>query len=62
MVFAICPHLINCLLCCSMATVSELVDEGDIPEERKADVKRVLHDLAMPCWLNWIPLKVTFLS
>ena len=28
-----------------MATVSELVDKGDIPEERKEDVKRVLHDL-----------------
>ena len=28
-----------------MATVSELVDKGDIPEERKDDVKRVLHDL-----------------
>ncbi|KAL3131099.1 hypothetical protein ABBQ38_000410 [Trebouxia sp. C0009 RCD-2024] len=28
-----------------MATVSELVDKGDIPEERKNDVKRVLHDL-----------------
>ncbi len=34
-----------CLLCCSMATVSELVDKGDIPEERKDDVKKVLHDL-----------------
>ena len=28
-----------------MATVSELMDKGDIPEERKKDVKRVLHDL-----------------
>ena len=28
-----------------MATVSELVDKGDIPEARKDDVKRVLHDL-----------------
>ena len=28
-----------------MATVSELVDKGDIPEERKDDVKRVLRDL-----------------
>ena len=28
-----------------MATVSELVDKGDIPEERKNDAKRVLHDL-----------------
>ena len=28
-----------------MATVSELVDKCDIPEERKKDVKRVLHDL-----------------
>ena len=28
-----------------MATVSELVDKGDIPKERKNGVKRVLHDL-----------------
>ena len=28
-----------------MATVSELVDKGDIPKERKNDVKRVLHEL-----------------
>ena len=28
-----------------MATVRSLVDKGDIPEERKDDVKRVLHDL-----------------
>ena len=28
-----------------MATVSELVDKGDIPEERNNDVKKVLHDL-----------------
>ena len=28
-----------------MTTVSELVDKGDIPEERKDNVKRVLHDL-----------------
>ena len=33
------------MLCCSMATVSELVDKGDIPEERKDNVKSVLHDL-----------------
>ena len=33
------------MLCCSMTTVSELVDKGDIPEERKDNVKRVLHDL-----------------
>ncbi|KAL0042669.1 hypothetical protein WJX79_007412 [Trebouxia sp. C0005] len=29
----------------SMTTVSELVEKGDIPEERKDNVKRVLHDL-----------------
>ncbi|DBB04240.1 TPA: Mitogen-activated protein kinase kinase kinase kinase [Trebouxia sp. C0004] len=29
----------------SMATVNELVEKGDIPEERKDNVKRVLHDL-----------------
>ena len=28
-----------------MTTVSELVDKGDIPEERKEHVKNVLHDL-----------------
>ncbi len=28
-----------------MTTVSELVDKGDIPEERKDDVKKVLHNL-----------------
>ena len=28
-----------------MATISELVDKGDIPEERKFGVKKVLHDL-----------------
>ena len=28
-----------------MTTVSELVDKGDIPEERKDSVKKVLHDL-----------------
>ncbi|KAL0023265.1 hypothetical protein WJX77_001050 [Trebouxia sp. C0004] len=28
-----------------MATVNELVEKGDIPEERKDNVKRVLHDL-----------------
>ncbi|DBA72461.1 TPA: hypothetical protein ACH3X2_010484 [Trebouxia sp. C0005] len=28
-----------------MTTVSELVEKGDIPEERKDNVKRVLHDL-----------------
>ncbi|KAL0026248.1 hypothetical protein WJX77_005732 [Trebouxia sp. C0004] len=33
------------LIRASMTTVSELVDKGDIPEERKDDVKRVLHDL-----------------
>ena len=34
-----------CVLCCSMTTVSELVDKGHIPEERKDSVKKVLHDL-----------------
>ena len=34
-----------CVLCFSMTTVSELVDQGDIPEERKDNVKKVLHDL-----------------
>ncbi|KAL0055572.1 hypothetical protein WJX82_001984 [Trebouxia sp. C0006] len=29
----------------SMTTVSELVDKGDIPEERKDNVKNILHDL-----------------
>ena len=33
------------MLCCSMTTVSELVDKGDIPEERKDDVRKALHDL-----------------
>ena len=33
------------MLCCSMTTVSELVDKGDIPEERKDNVKKVLHGL-----------------
>ena len=28
-----------------MTTVGELVDKGDIPEERKDSVKKVLHDL-----------------
>ncbi|KAL0040316.1 hypothetical protein WJX77_003256 [Trebouxia sp. C0004] len=28
-----------------MTTVSELVDKRDIPEERKDNVKKVLHDL-----------------
>ena len=28
-----------------MATIGELVDQGDIPEERKDSVKKVLHDL-----------------
>ena len=28
-----------------MTPVSELVDKGNIPEERKEDVKKVLHDL-----------------
>ena len=28
-----------------MTTVSELVDKGDIPEERKKHVKNVLHSL-----------------
>ena len=28
-----------------MATTSELVDKSDIPEERKDNVKRILHDL-----------------
>ena len=35
----------KCSLLCSMGTVSELVDRSDIPEERKDDVKKVLHDL-----------------
>ena len=34
-----------CVLCCSMTTVSELVDKGDIPEERKDNVKEILHNL-----------------
>jgi len=34
-----------CVLCFSMTTVSELVDKGDIPEERKDNVKNILHDL-----------------
>ena len=33
------------MLCCSMTTVSELVGKGDIPEERKDHVKKVLHGL-----------------
>ena len=33
------------MLCCSMTTVSELVDKGDIPEERKDNAKKVLHGL-----------------
>ena len=28
-----------------MTTVGELVDKGDIPDERKDNVKKVLHDL-----------------
>ena len=28
-----------------MATIGELVDQGDILEERKDNVKKVLHDL-----------------
>ena len=28
-----------------MGTVGELVDKGDIPEERKDNVKMILHDL-----------------
>ena len=28
-----------------MTTVGELADKGDIPEERKDNVKKVLHDL-----------------
>ena len=28
-----------------MATIGELVDQGDVPEERKDNVKKVLHDL-----------------
>ena len=34
-----------CVLCYSMTTVSELVDQSDIPEERKDNVKKVLHDM-----------------
>ena len=33
------------MLCFSMTTVSELVDKGDIPEERKDNVKKILHRL-----------------
>ena len=33
------------MLCCSMTTVGELVDKGDIPEEGKDSVKKALHDL-----------------
>ena len=33
------------VLCYSMTTVSELVDKGDIPEERKEHVKSFLQDL-----------------
>ena len=33
------------MLCYSMTTVSELVDKGDIPEERKNHVKSLLHGL-----------------
>ena len=44
-VFAKRQRLNWCLLCCSMTTISELVDQGDIPDERKDNVKRVLHDL-----------------
>lgn len=43
-VFANCPHL-NCLLCCSVVTISEFVGKSDIPEERKDNVKKILHDL-----------------
>ena len=32
-------------LLCSMATISELVDKGDIPEERQDGVKKGLHKL-----------------
>ena len=28
-----------------MTTVSQLVDQGDIPEDRKNDVKKILHAL-----------------
>ena len=31
------------LICCSMGTVGELVDKGDVPEERKDDVNMILH-------------------
>ena len=34
-----------CVLCYSMTTVSELVDKGEVPEERKEHVKSVLQDL-----------------
>ena len=33
------------VLCYSMTTVSELVDKGDIPEDRKEHVKKVLCNL-----------------
>ena len=33
------------MLCYSMTTVSELVDKGDVPEERKKHVKDLLHSL-----------------
>ena len=45
MVFAKRLHLNCCLLSCNMATVSELVDKGDVPEECKDNVKKLLHDL-----------------
>ena len=33
------------VLCYSMTTVSELVDKGNIPEDRKEHVKKLLHNL-----------------
>ena len=33
------------VLCYSMTTISKLVDKGDIPEDRKENVKKVLHNL-----------------
>ncbi len=39
------PTVSLCLPCCSMTTTGELVDKGDIPEERKDHVKKVLDDM-----------------
>lgn len=39
------PTVSLCLPCCSVTTISELVDKGDIREERKDHVKKVLDDM-----------------